>query len=93
MTSSFALADNVVCRNTNSSLRMLFDREKGVMYEMNETASAVIELLAQQPATAEELAAAMDERFDASAGEIQADVERMLADFADAGLVTQKEHA
>lgn len=93
MASSFALADNVVCRNTNSSLRMLFDREKGVMYEMNETASAVIDLITQQPATAEELAAALEERFDGPPEEIRADVERMLADFADAGLVSQKENA
>ena len=87
MTTKFMISDHVVCRKTNSELGMLFDRGKGVMYEMNETASAIIELLSQAPASPGELAQALAETFDAPPGEIKDDVERLLADFADAGLV------
>jgi PqqD family protein of HPr-rel-A system len=87
MTMKFVIADHVVCRKTNSELRMLFDRDKGVMYEMNETASAVIELLSQEPASTEELAQALEQYFDGPSGEIKDDIERLLADFTDAGLV------
>lgn len=93
MASKFTLATNVVCRKTNSDLRMLFDRDKGVMYEMNETASAIIGLITREPASTEELTAALGERFDGPPDEIRTDVERLLADFADAGLVSQVEHS
>lgn len=93
MVSKFALAEHVVCRKTNSDLRMLFDRDKGVMYEMNETASAIIDLITQKPASTDEVAAALEEHFDGPPGEIRADVERLLADFADAGLVSHAEYA
>lgn len=93
MASKFTLADNVVCRKTNSDLRMLFDRDKGVMYEMNETASAIIDIITQQPASTDEVTAALEEHFDGPSGVIRADVERLLADFADAGLVSQAEYA
>jgi PqqD family protein of HPr-rel-A system len=69
---------------------MLFDRTKGVMYELNESASAAVECLGQQPSTAEELSASLLDEFDAPADEIRADVDQMLADFVDAGLVVEE---
>jgi hypothetical protein len=41
----YSLSGHVVCRKTNTELRMLFDRERGVMYELNESASAIVEAL------------------------------------------------
>jgi PqqD family protein of HPr-rel-A system len=91
VTSKFTLAEQVVCRNTSGDLRMLFDRGKGVMYEMNETASAIIDILTKSPASAEELGEILCQRFDGPPDEIQADIENLLADFADAGLVSEVE--
>lgn len=85
----FRLADNVVCRQTNSELRMLFDRRKGVMYELNETASAIVGQLADGPATATQIVSALVEEFDGPVEEITPDVNRLLADFAEAGLLVQ----
>lgn len=93
MVSKYALAEHIVCRKTNSDLRMLFDRDKGVMYEMNETASAIIDFITHEPASADEVASALAERFDGPPDEIRADVKLLLTDFADAGLVSQAEHA
>jgi PqqD family protein of HPr-rel-A system len=87
MARKFMLSEHVVCRKTGTDLRMLFDRDKGVMYEMNETASAVIDLVSQGPASVDELADSITASFDAPGGEIRDDVARLLADFADAGLV------
>jgi PqqD family protein of HPr-rel-A system len=86
----FRLAEHVVCRQTNSDLRMLFDRRKGVMYELNESASAIVGLLEQAPATAESLSDALLGEFDAPPTEVRADVSSLLADFLDADLVTQE---
>lgn len=77
----------MVCRKTNTALRMLFDRQKGVMYELNESASAVVGLLEREPASLDVLTSALVAEFAAPRDEIRADVEQMLADFADAGLV------
>lgn len=87
MTLIYHLAEHVVCRKTNTELRMLFDRQKGVMYELNESASAVVEQLEREPSSLETLTSALLDDFDAPTTEVQADIEQMLADFADAGLV------
>lgn len=90
---SYQLSNDVVCRQTNSDLRMLFDRRKGVMYELNETASAIIEQLIKGPTTVEGIVAALELEFEAPAEEIAPDVEQLLANFVDAGLlIREKSH-
>jgi PqqD family protein of HPr-rel-A system len=84
---SYRLSTDVVCRQTNSDLQMLFDRRKGVMYELNETASAIVGQLSEGPMTSTQIVAALQEEFDATTEEIASDVERLLADFTDAGLL------
>jgi hypothetical protein len=88
MTDRFALAEDVVCRRTNSELRMLFDKRKGVMYELNETASAVVETLERGPVEAETMYAELQAVFDVPADVLREDVDRLLTDFRDAGIVT-----
>jgi hypothetical protein len=84
----FTLADHVVCRQTNQELRMLFDRNKGVMYELNETATEVVAFLQRvSAASVDDIAAECAQIFDAPLPDIKDDVAGMLADFADAGLV------
>lgn len=91
MGTTFQLSEGVVCRQTGSELRMLFDRKKGVMYELNETASAVVGHLAAQPSTKDQLVTALVSQFSAPDNEIREDVGRLLADFEDAGLLTRQE--
>jgi PqqD family protein of HPr-rel-A system len=69
---------------------MLFDRNKGVMYELNETASAVVDLLTAGTSSAAELVAALAGQFDADPEEIRADVQAMLEDFTVSGLVVAR---
>jgi PqqD family protein of HPr-rel-A system len=90
MSGKFRLADHVVCRQTNNELRMLFDQRKGVMYELNESASAVAERLGSEPATSEDLITALLDEFEAPAEDVKADVETLLADFVGAGLVIEE---
>lgn len=89
---TFRLGDGVVCRQTTGDLRMLFDRKKGVMYELNETASAVVGHLAAALSTEDQLVKALMDEFSAPEDEIRGDVKRLLADFGDAGLVSVWEH-
>lgn len=91
MSVTYVLAENVVKRSTTNELSMLFDRRKGVMYELNETASAVVDLLHGGTGALDDLVAALVEQFDAPVEEITDDVSRMLADFTDAGLVVVHE--
>jgi hypothetical protein len=84
---SYQLAEDVVKRSTTNGLSMLFDRSKGVMYELNETASTVVEMLGTGSHTVEALLGPLTEQFDAPAEEIAEDIGKMLEDFTDAGLV------
>lgn len=91
MSEYYELAENVVRRPTTSGLTMLFDRRKGVMYELNETASAVVDLLAEGTDSDDELVTALVEQFDADSEEIREDVRAMLADFTSDGLIVVRE--
>lgn len=89
-TSKIALAGHVVCRSTSGPLRMLFDREKGVMYELNESASTVIGLLAEQAQTLDELLDVLAQEYDAPLEVLMDDVTLLVDDFRSAGLVEIK---
>ena len=90
----YQLADGVVCRQTNSDLRMLFDRKKGVMYELNETASAVIANLSDAGgATVDQITAALSEEFESTADEMFEDVRHLLYEFTEAGLIVERSAA
>lgn len=93
MAEKYALAENVVKRSTTNALSMLFDRRKGVMYELNETASAVVDLLNGGVCTIEDITDDLAKQFDAPPDEITDDVTRMIADFTEAGLVVTHEGA
>jgi PqqD family protein of HPr-rel-A system len=82
-----ALESHAVSRQTSSGLTMLFDRAKGVMYELNETASAIVAQLTAEPQTCEEIVDKLASQFEAPADEIETDVRAFVADFAEAGLL------
>jgi hypothetical protein len=82
-----ALEPHAVCRRTTSGLTMLFDRAKGVMYELNESASSIVELLSEQPKGIDEIVQALVDEFDAPRAEIQADVDDFIKDFVTAELL------
>jgi Coenzyme PQQ synthesis protein D (PqqD) len=86
-TSKIALAAHVVCRNTSGPLRMLFDRDKGVMYELNESASSIVGMLAEGEQTLDELLDALAQDYDASHDTLTEDVTLLIKDFRSAGLV------
>ncbi|WP_280369728.1 HPr-rel-A system PqqD family peptide chaperone [Nocardia wallacei] len=81
------LQPHAVCRTTTSGLTMLFDRAKGVMYELNESASALVELLGTDPVTASEIVDALCAQFDAPEDDIAADVEQFIREFVEAGML------
>jgi hypothetical protein len=86
-TSKIALAAHAICRNTSGALRMLFDRDKGVMYELNESASSVVGLLAERSQTLDELLDALAQEYDAQHDTLAEDVTLLVEDFRTAGLV------
>jgi PqqD family protein of HPr-rel-A system len=87
MSKAFKLADHVVCRKTDSDLCMLFDQSKGVMYELNETASSIIEALGKQSQTIDQIIGTLADDYEAQVDEIRDDVGRLLGDFENAGLL------
>jgi PqqD family protein of HPr-rel-A system len=82
-----ALEPHAVSRQTSAGLTMLFDRAKGVMYELNETASAIIAHLSAEPRAREEIVSRLAAEFEAPRDEIESDVQAFVADFAEAGLL------
>lgn len=86
------LDDHVVCRETTNGLRMLFNRQKGVMYELNETASSVLGRLADsRSCRLGQLVDSLADEYEAPREAILADVWLLLVDLADAGLVAIRE--
>lgn len=83
----YRLADTVTCRQTNRELKMLFDRKRGVMYELNETASSIVSLLDESPRNVEQIIQALTEIYEAPPEEIRADAEQFIDDFSKAGLI------
>lgn len=86
--SAVGLRPHAVARVTNAGLTMLFDRAKGVMYELNETASVVVTLLADRPRTLDALVEELCREFDGPRDEIAADIRSFVDDFSDAGLIS-----
>jgi len=84
------LQPHAVGRKTNTGLTMLFDRAKGVMYELNESASAVVELLGAEPRRIGDVIDTLTERFEAEPAEIEADVLAFVEDFVEAGLLVRR---
>src|ERR1035438_592972 len=80
------LQPHAVSRRTNAGLTMLFDRAKGVMYELNESASAVVELLGSEPQQVADVIDILADRFEADPDEIEQDVLAFVDDFVEAGL-------
>ena len=67
---------------------MLFDREKGVMYELNETASAICQALVDSGGgTIETIASILSEEFEADLDELTDDVAAFVSDFVGIGLL------
>ena len=83
----YRLADHVTCRSTNTDLKMLFDRKRGVMYELNETASSIVGLLDAAPRDFDQLLEALLTEYEAPVEEMRADVEQLLNDFVQADLL------
>jgi hypothetical protein len=86
---TFTLGQHITARKTNTELRMLFDRTKGVMYELNESASAVVEALETGAKQRSALIDHLEAQFDAPREEIGADLDSLLADFEKAGLIVR----
>jgi len=87
----YGLAGHAVCRATTNSLKMLFDRREGVMYELNETASSIVGRLADGPCSLRELNVSLCDQYEAPEETIAAETERFINDFLQAGLVTAVE--
>jgi|YNPMSStandDraft_2_1061718.scaffolds.fasta_scaffold10510_2 PqqD family protein of HPr-rel-A system len=84
----YKLAEHVTYRSTNSELKMLFDRQHGVMYELNETASRIIELLNESPCSIDVLVQRLAEEYEVDLEDLRTDIERFLNDFVSAHLLT-----
>ncbi len=82
-----SLQQHAVCRKTTSGLTMLFDRAKGVMYELNESASAIVELLGSSPTPVRDIVDTLCDQFDAPREDITADVERFVDEFVEADML------
>jgi Coenzyme PQQ synthesis protein D (PqqD) len=93
MSSEYRFDEHVTVRQTNSDLRMLFDRQRGVMYELNDTASSIVALLDGQSHSVDSLVTALGDEYDAPESALRADVEQFVSDFVGAGLLLESARA
>jgi Coenzyme PQQ synthesis protein D (PqqD) len=87
LSARIALSKHAVCRQTTNGLVMLFDREKGVMYELNETAAKIVQLLSERSRDNAELVAELSAEFNAPDGVIADEVHKFTSDFLSAELL------
>ena len=83
----YAIAEHVNLRQTNASMRIMFDRNEGVMYELNETASAVMEILEKGSANIDSIAEAIALQFEGQLEDFKPEIDSLLKDFVGNGLV------
>jgi hypothetical protein len=83
----YRLADHVTCRSTNTELRMLFDRQRGVMYKLNESASAIVYSFHEGAQSRASLIERLSCEFDGESSQIEADIDDFLEDFERVGLI------
>lgn len=67
---------------------VLFDVRGSMLYTLNAVGALVWTRLSEADSTAAELVNAVTDEFDVRSGTARLDVERLLADLMDAGLVT-----
>ena len=60
------------------------------MYELNESASAVVDLLGSEPRQVTDVIDILADRFEADPYEIEQDVLAFVDDFVEAGLLTRE---
>lgn len=66
---------------------MLFDRNTGVMYELNDTASVIVDEIENDSHTRDSLINALVAKYDVTPEIVAEDLDSFLADFAQAGIV------
>jgi len=85
-------AENVAWRKLNDSEGVVLHLESGQYFSLNETATAIWELL-QTPRSVEAVVAAIAEGCDGSAEVIEADVRETVQELASKGLLAESEDA
>lgn len=80
--------DQVVSCDLEGS-RALLDLNSSTYFKLNEAGSAVWELLEREPSGLEALVSRMTEMYDVDAEQCRADIESMLVDFLQAGLIAE----
>ncbi|MFD9691783.1 PqqD family protein [Kitasatospora sp. NPDC059088] len=86
-TDRLELAPHAVCRETTNGLVMLFDRKKGVMYELNESAAAIVRMFAAAPRVVEDMVVELAETFEGDREAIREGLSSLVSDFVEAGLL------
>jgi hypothetical protein len=85
----YGLSSHVSCQKSNSDLVTLIDRDRGVAYELNESASAIVAALSSGPKSRLDLVDRIATEFEGNGPDIEADLGDFLADFERAGLIAR----
>ena len=81
-------APHVSLRRTSTGVVMLFDQADGIMYELNDTASDIAIFLTELgPCDAGQIRDALLSNYDAEPDQIGMDVDALLGDFTERGLI------
>jgi len=81
------IAPHVVYRTTTTNLKMLFDRNRGVMYELNETASSIVALLQAGLQRTTDLVDALSSEYRVDKADIAEEVSQFVTDFLGSGVL------
>ncbi len=85
----YSLASHVICRRSQSQMMSIVDEGRGVLYELNEPASAIVEALRTGPKSSLELCHRIENMFEGNGPDMEADLGDFLADFERVGLIAR----
>jgi uncharacterized protein (UPF0335 family) len=85
------LGQHVNVRETALGVKMLYDNNEGVMYELNETASAVISLIEHANNSEEDVISNISARFSEDNKQIEQDIKKFLTEIKGRGLTKTRQ--
>lgn len=81
---------DVSLRKTGEGLAMIYHKSEGTLFELNETATAIAELIAQdETMTVQTITNQLQQIYDASEHEIRQEVDGILAEFIEYGILEE----
>lgn len=82
--------DDISMRKTDNNLTMLYHKKEGTLFELNETASQIADIIASGITDMKQVANLLAGEYDSDYEDILDDVESIFGEFKEYGIIEEK---